>query len=124
MEKSASGYRPGEEFLQKIVGARLTSVQFVLDYLILGFDERGALTTLVWPKLIKHNASFAYAESGYRDALCGLIYRTVRQANISAEETITIIFEDGTQIGIPLRSYESKGERAIFAAPKHVLYAW
>jgi hypothetical protein len=38
-----------QKALLNIVGARLTSVQFILNYLILGFDERGAYTTLVWP---------------------------------------------------------------------------
>ena len=27
--------------ISRLVGARLTSVQFVLNYLILGFDEKG-----------------------------------------------------------------------------------
>jgi hypothetical protein len=36
-----------EKALSRLAGARLTSVQFILNYLILGFDERGALTTLV-----------------------------------------------------------------------------
>jgi hypothetical protein len=36
----------GERLLQSIVGARLSSVQFVLSYLILGFEEKGALTLL------------------------------------------------------------------------------
>jgi len=43
----------GKKLLLEIRGARLSSVQFVLDYLILGFDEKGALTTLVWPEIME-----------------------------------------------------------------------
>jgi len=40
-----------ERALSRLIGARLTSVQFILNYLILGFDERRSLTTLVWPQI-------------------------------------------------------------------------
>ena len=53
-----------EEALARLIGARLTSVQFILNYLILGFDERGALTTLVWPEISYENKK---QPSEYRD---------------------------------------------------------
>jgi hypothetical protein len=62
-----------EEAIARITGARLTSVQFVMNYLILGFDEKGALTTLVWPELLKEKMTASFSSLGYRDALCALI---------------------------------------------------
>jgi hypothetical protein len=56
--------------LIKLIGSRLTSVQFVLDYLILGFDGEGALTTLVWPQLVAAERRLQFGDSGYRDMLC------------------------------------------------------
>jgi len=42
---NATKVEDGSSVLARIVGARLTSVDFVMDYLILGFDGKGALTT-------------------------------------------------------------------------------
>ena len=49
--KNKADWAEKEKALCKLVGARLTSVQFVMDYLIVGFDEKGALTTLIWPEV-------------------------------------------------------------------------
>jgi hypothetical protein len=110
-----------EKALSKLVGARLTSVQFVLNYLILGFDERGALTTLVWPEISYENKKITFGMVGYRDDLCSLIEKTAQSATMKEGETISIHFENGAEIRIPLRSYQGRGERAILTAPKHYL---
>jgi hypothetical protein len=114
----------GEEILRSIQGARLSSVQFVLDYLILGFDEKGALTTLVWPEVAEGGGALTFGMSGYRDALCGLITQVVDDVEVLDDETILINFRGKGQLRIRLRSYKSPGERAIFTAPKHVLFTW
>jgi hypothetical protein len=110
-----------ENALSKLVGARLTSVQFVLDYLILGFDERGALTTLIWPEICHENKHASFGMVGYRDDLCSLIEKTVKSATMEQDETIRIHFENRAEIRIPLRSYQGRGERAILTGPKHFL---
>lgn len=113
-----------QSLLQTICGARLTSVQFVLDYLILGFDEKGALTTLVWPEILDNHVPIKFGTNGYRNRLCELITETVTQAEISEDETITISFEGKSTLRIPLRSRTVPGERAIFTAPRHQLCVW
>jgi hypothetical protein len=81
--------------LDPIIGARLTSVQFVLDYLILGFDEKGALTSLVWPEIISRAGSTVkFGMQGYRDNLCDPIAQVVSAVHVSEDETITISFGD------------------------------
>jgi hypothetical protein len=115
---------PAEEGIGRIVGARLTSVQFVLDYLILGFDEKGALTTLVWPELRNHGTVVSFGEPSYRNDLCGLIHEHVVQAALDDDETINITFSGGANIRIPLRTYKHTGERAILTGPHRYLRTW
>jgi hypothetical protein len=114
----------GEALLQTISGARLTSVQFVLDYLILGFDAKGALTTLVWPEIYDGGTIIRLGMSGYRDCLCDLITQVVETVEITEDETIFIAFENKSRIRIPLRDRKGLGERAIFTAPNHRLRVW
>jgi hypothetical protein len=109
--------------LARIVGARLSSVDFVLDYLILGFDEKGALTSLVWPEIISPAGRvLKFGMEGYRDSLCELITQVVSEAHIGDDETITISFGEN-YLRIPLRQ-KQHGEKAIFTAPKHFLHVW
>jgi hypothetical protein len=115
----------GNELLQGMPGVRLTSVQFVLSYLILGFDEKGALTTLVWPEVTDAaGRTYRFGKEGYRDTLCGLIEEVVSDVSISTEEVIKISFKNGSLLRIPLREHTLPGERAIFTAPKHQLFVW
>jgi hypothetical protein len=110
--------------LQSICGARLTSVQFVLDYLILGFDEKGALTTLVWPEISSGNTVVRFGMIGYRDRLCELTTHVVGTVEIGEDETILIAFVNRSSMRIPLGNRKAPGERAIFTAPKHQLRVW
>jgi hypothetical protein len=107
--------------LLRIVGARLSSVQFVLNYLILGFDEKGGLTSLVWPEAIRAGRSLKMGEAGYRDRLCELIEKVVTGAAIDSDDTITIQLGDDDQLKIPLSTYAGSGERAILTGSQHYL---
>jgi hypothetical protein len=106
----------GRETFRRIVGARLTSVQFVLNYLIIGFDERGALTTLVWPEFHENGTQVVFGEAPYRNKLCSLIESKVTGTDFTQDETIIIRFGEGFELRIPLQSYGDTGERAIFSA--------
>jgi hypothetical protein len=114
----------GNTVFSRIIGTRLSSVDFVLDYLILGFDGKGALTSLVWPEiLIPGGSVLKFGMQGYRDGLCDLITQVVSEVHFSEDETITISFGD-THLRIPLQERRVPGERAIFTAPKHFLHVW
>jgi hypothetical protein len=73
MEIKSTRANTGGSVLSRIIGARLTSVNFVLDYLILGFDEKGALTSLVWPEVFIAGSVLKFGMQGYTDRLCELI---------------------------------------------------
>jgi hypothetical protein len=113
-----------EALLAKVCGHRLTSVDFVLDYLILGFDGKGALTTMVWPEILEVNSLLKFGMKEYRDRLCALITEVVRAVTVSADQTILISFRNEAVLRIPLNSRKASGEKAIFTAPKHHLYVW
>jgi hypothetical protein len=113
-----------EEALSKLIGARLTSVQFVMDYLILGFDERGALTCLVWPEILDSGKKITFGMEGYRDKLCSLIEKVVKSAAMEQDETMSIDFEDSVELRIPLKLHEGPGERAILTGPRRYLFVF
>jgi hypothetical protein len=116
---------PGRKLmLGTIRGARLTSVQFVLDYLILGFDEKGALTTLVWSEIHTASSEVRFGMNDYRNRLCDLINQVVNEATISDDDTISISFENRTFLRVPLQNRKASGERAIFTGPRHQLCVW
>ncbi len=77
--------------IQRIVGARLNSVEFVMDYLILGFGPHGALTALVWPEIIDDKTTSIFGHEGYRDKLCSLIECVVKNATVDLDEVISIV---------------------------------
>jgi hypothetical protein len=119
-----SNWLKKEEALARLMGARLTSVQFILNYLILGFDEKGSLTTFVWPEISQGIKNITIDTEGYRDKLCSLIGVTTSHVILDLDETISIDFDDGSQLRIPLRSYKAPGERAILTGPKHYLFVF
>lgn len=127
--KAPSGQKsagtPDADILKKIIGARLTSVCFVLDYLTIGFDERGALTSLVWPDIGDSLGGVTnFGNESYRNRICDLITQVVKDVQMSEDETITISFENGVKLVVRLRDRKDPGERAIFTAPKHHLQVW
>jgi hypothetical protein len=113
-----------EEALSKLIGGRLNSVQFVMDYLILGFDGRGALTCLVWPEILDTGKKIAFGMEGYRDKLCSLIEKAVKSAAMEQDETISIDFGNSVELRIRLNLHEGPGERAILAGPRQYLFVF
>ena len=106
--------------IQRVMGARLMSVQFILDYLILGFDEHGALTLLVWPEIIDNGTTSVSGHTGYRDKLCSLIGESVKSASGESDEVINILFDNGAHMRIPLKM-KTFGERAILTGANNYL---
>jgi len=124
IEMKKTKVEQSQAVFSRIIGARLSSIQFVLNYLILGFDGKGALTSFVWPEIIIPGESvLKFGMQGYRDGLCDLITQVVSEVDFSEDEIITISFGD-THFRIPLQQSQVPGERAIFTAPKHFLHVW
>jgi hypothetical protein len=85
-----------------IIGEELSAVEFVQDFLVLQF-EGPSVTFYVWPYVMTDDASVAYGEPGYRDALCAQIGENVVQALLEEGSSITVEFENGIIFGASLR---------------------
>jgi hypothetical protein len=94
------------------------------NYLILGFDKKGALTSLVWPELTEKGRAMTFGAAGYRDALCGLIEATVCTATMDENDVIRITFASQSKLLFRLSLCQSEGERAILTGPKNYLFVF
>jgi hypothetical protein len=104
--------RPEEEVLQQIVGEKLSSVEFVQDYVQLRFDGP-TLTAITQPVVGVGSRSFGWNEPGYRDELCDLIGRTVVSARIRAGESLHVQFDGDAEVKISLRLEDYRAAEAV-----------
>lgn len=89
-----------DSHLQALVGAELSSVVFVRDYLQLDFDGP-RLTLYVWPQVVIGDEVRRLGDLGYRDALCALIGQVVRSAADSTDTGLLVILETGSVVTKP-----------------------
>jgi len=110
--------------LEMIVGESLSSVEFVMDYVRLGFND-STLTSFVGPQVQDLDRILSETDSGYRDALCALIGVVVSNADVHEEEFLRITFEDGRAITVSLRADGAIGpECAYFTSSSGVWWTW
>jgi hypothetical protein len=106
--------------LGQLVNEQLSAVVFVQDYLQLDFDGK-RLTVNVWPTVTIEDHKYSVGANGYRDALCGLIGKTVSTAS-ETEVEITLTFLEG-QIIISVID-EIPIEHVIFEDTTTKAWAW
>jgi len=103
-----------EETLRAIIGSRLTSVEFVLDYWQLRFDGP-TLTVVTPPRVEFRGRRLGPGDEGFRDQLCDRIGAKVTSVAILPGESILIKFEDEGVFEVPLRDDDYvTAEAAIF----------
>jgi hypothetical protein len=87
------------ELLGRLVGFRLYSVEFVMDYVQLRFDGPSAdmpvLNCDVMPMVEQGDRSVIEGHLGYADALRNLIPRVVRRTREETGTGLRIEFDDG-----------------------------
>ncbi len=88
--------------LLSIEGEQLSAVTFVQDYLQMHFDGP-RLTLVTWPTVVAGDATCAYGEVGYRDALCSFIGRVVATAYVRPANRLQIEFVDRTSLVASLK---------------------
>lgn len=94
--------------LSRIVGNRLYSVEFVMDYVQLRFDgdeiARGpvVLNCFAWPRVEFRDRSWSEPELGYADALRGLIPGTVKATAESTGVGLRVELDTGTVVLHPV----------------------
>lgn len=107
-----SGQETGSDYLPALVGEKLSSVTFVLDYLQIDFNGK-RFTAYTWPVVIETNRRTKFGDSGYRDALCSLIARVVA----TVENCVTVLricFSNGSALEFDIEEDESGREKLIF----------
>ncbi|MEV0079570.1 hypothetical protein AB0H58_24460 [Nocardia neocaledoniensis] len=115
----AKGYA-FDDLLGRLVGCRLYSVQFVMDYLQIHFysessDDLPRLNCDVWPVVVGAGVSLREGMAGYSDALRQLICQKVvgttegEGAGFSIEfESVALVFRPGAdEIQTPEIAYLS-----------------
>jgi hypothetical protein len=85
--------------LGRLVGFRLYSVEFVMDYVQLRFDgptdDMPVLTCDVLPSVVLNDRKLTPAEPGWADAVRGLIMQDVTATHEQATTGITVEFGTG-----------------------------
>jgi hypothetical protein len=88
-------------FLDILLGEKLSTVAFVMDYLQIDFDGNG-FNLDVWPVVTINGHEYRHADTDYRNKLCSLIAKVVRQVEVVENEQLTIWFENGDQLAVSL----------------------
>jgi hypothetical protein len=101
-----------EKSLQVLIGAQLSAVTFVQDYVQLHFDGP-RLTVFSHPVVMRGDQTFHWDKPGFRDALCSRIAKQVTAARIAYGESICIEFADGSAIKISLQDEDYLGTEAV-----------
>lgn len=108
-----------QQSLGQIVGQKLNSVTFVMDYVQLEFDD-ARLTAFTQPYLVPDKTILRWDDPGYRDTLCGQIGRKVSSVAIRGGDAIEVAFETGIVVGISLKDQDYRGaEAAMFNGRDH-----
>jgi len=112
--------------LAPIVGRRLTAVVFVMDYVQMQFEAPDTvLTAITLPKVTLSQHQFVEGAFGYRDALCGLIGKSVRNASVVEGVELRIELDNGAVLTVSLNSDDARGgEAATFSAGPGELAVW
>jgi hypothetical protein len=88
-------------FLEILIGEKLSSVVFVMDYLQLDFDGN-RFTFNIWPIVTVDNKQYKYGDSNYRDKLCLLIAKNVTRVTLQENKELVIEFGAKDQIILSL----------------------
>lgn len=102
--ESLPAYVPNE-LLSRLIGCRLFSVQFVMDYVQLLFDgpspDMPVLNCYLMPRVELGSSTFADGQVGYADALRSLIPRVVRQTREATGVGLRIEYDDAAIVVHP-----------------------
>ena len=98
--------------LQVLIGEKLSSVTFVLDYWQLDFDGHGFN---VMSTITVKDATWTVnsGEPGFRDRLCEQLAKIVLYAEFKDNQGVLIAFEDGSSIYLSARPEDYRGAEAI-----------
>ena len=100
------------DYLNQIVGEKLSAVVFILDYHQLQFDGP-ALTILNPITVTSGQSSESTGSNQFRNRLCEQVSKIVKNAKCTEGDSLMIEFEDGSVISISLKDEDYAGPEAI-----------
>lgn len=110
--------------LKMLVGCELSSLEFVRDYLQFRFDGP-MITAYTLPRVKFEEETYEPGVLGYYDTLCSCISSTIRSASIIEDKEISLEFDSGIKLTIPLKPEDSQGtEAAIFRKNSDEWWVW
>jgi hypothetical protein len=114
-----------ENLLAGLIGERLSSVAFDMDYVQMDFNGH-RFNFYNWPVLYEGPTSFTHEKDGYRDKLIRLIGKTIRAADEYLDIGLSLEFETGPLLSIPLSVEENYSipEIAEYQRPDHQWMVW
>ena len=114
-----------DNFLDVLVGEKLSSVTFVMDYLQADFDGNG-FTFYIWPVVTVDNIEYRFGVPLYRDKLCSLITRVVDYLIFLDGKGMVIHFDNYDKLFLPLdpSNPDIVAEIGIFTAANGDLYVF
>jgi hypothetical protein len=98
--------------LKELKGQRLSSVEFVADYVQLHFDDF-TLTAYTQIDVIHGEEKISLGNPKYRDLLCSQIQFQVKDASFVKDREIIIIFDDNIILKVSLAEESYRGPEAM-----------
>jgi hypothetical protein len=90
-----------DRFLDILIGEKLSSVTFVMDYLQIDFDGN-RFTFYIWPVIIVEGINYNFGDALYRDKLCSLISKIISEVTLIDNEKMIIKFDDSNKLHLSL----------------------
>lgn len=114
-----------EHFLTGLLGESLSSVTFVMDYVQMDFNGH-RFNFYNWPMLYENQALFTQGKDIYCHKLVALIGQTIKAVDEYLDIGLSIEFELGSLLSIPLRVEEnfSMPEIVEYHRPDHQWMIW
>lgn len=107
---------PATLSVDPIVGKRLSSVDFVEDYVQLRFEGDTIVTLLVWPMLIDGERIAEFGQNGYDEKLGTFVGEQLVGGTVAPAAHMTLDFGHGRRLRVRLdaEAYEGRPEAIIF----------
>jgi hypothetical protein len=98
--------------LDDLKSQRLSSVEFVQDYIQLHFDDY--TMTLYNPvKILQGSDGLRQEQVGFKDALCNLINRVVRDVSCMESDRVEVLFDSGSSVVVSIADKDYSALEAI-----------
>ena len=109
--------------LDELKSQRLSSVEFVQDYIQLHFDDY--TINLYNPvKVVEGSTTLQQGQVGFRDGLCNLINGIVRDVFYIEGDKVEVAFEGGSSVVVSIADKDYSGPEALMLRSRDPKASW